>query len=431
MPSTLFQNRFNSAAHLPASGSLAHPTTSFFTEQRVVIGIILASICYQALLCLVNTQVHIASRALVGLSEAVIIAACLPILARRLLPGTIMLLLLISGLLVTSSLFSGDLNIKAFRDLLIPICFFWVGYNVGNPKLAERGLIVASIVILIFGFFELFFVDQFTRFFDIFGYYVSTGNLAPITDYVRESKLQLNGIRPEGIGRTLFPGLLGSHRVSSVFLEPISMGNFATMCAAWGLSKGPSEYRKMALFVGIAFVMMVLSDSRFALMAVSLMVIARIVLKGSNVNLAILAPFLAIALLLVLGLDATGRGSDSFQGRLAFSGFTLMSFDLPMIFGVGGLENFADQGYAYVISSFGLPICLLLWFSFWILKMPDDEGTRFRAFVAIYFSLILCISGNSAFAFKSSAVLWLLFGCTLRNPAPLNKSNNPQELKNA
>src|SRR3954464_8084046 len=126
MPSTLFQTRFNSAAHLPASGSLAHPTTSFFNEQRVVIGIILASICYQALLCLVNTQVHIASRALVGLSEAVIIAACLPILARRLLPGTIMLLLLISGLLVTSSLFSGDLNIKAFRDLLIPICFFWV-----------------------------------------------------------------------------------------------------------------------------------------------------------------------------------------------------------------------------------------------------------------------------------------------------------------
>ena len=431
MPSTLFQNRFNSAAHLPASGSLAHPTTSFFTEQRVVIGIIIASICYQAVLCLVNTQVHIASRAIVGLSEAIIIFACLPILARRLLPGTVMLLLLIAGLLVASSLFSGELNIKAFRDLLIPICFFWVGCNVGRPELAERGLTIASIVILVFGFFELFFVDQFTRFFDIFGYYVSTGNLAPITDYVRESKLQLNGIRPEGIGRTLFPGLLGSHRVSSVFLEPISMGNFATMCAAWGLSKGPSEYRKMAFFVGIAFVMMVLSDSRFALMAVSLMVVARIMLKGSNINLAVLAPFLAIILLLVLGLDATGRGSDSFQGRLSFSGFTLMSFDMPMIFGVGDMGNFADQGYAYVISSFGLPICLLLWFSLWILKMPDDESTRFRAFVAIYFSLILCISGNSAFAFKSAAVLWLLLGCSLRDPAPLRKSNNPQELKNA
>jgi putative polymerase len=108
-----------------------------------------------------------------------------------------------------------------------------------------------------------------------------------------------------------------------------------------------------------------------------------------------------------------------------------MGFDLPMIFGISGFENFADQGYAYVISSFGLPVCLLLWFSLWILKMPDDDGLRFRAFVAIYFTLILCISGNSAFAFKSAAVLWLLLGCSLRTPAPARKSDNPEELKNA
>jgi len=417
MLGTLFQNRFNASTHLPAISRLNGSNASFFTEQRLVIGIILASVCYQAILCLLNTQVHIASRALVGASEGLIILFCLPILARRLLLGVLILLLLTAALLTVSSLISGDLAVKALRDLLIPLCFFWVGCNIGRPELAERALVFAIAVIISFGLFEYFFVDQFTNIFDIFGYYVSTGNLAPITEYVRDSKLQMNGIRPEGIGRTLFPGLLGSHRVSSVFLEPISMGNFATMCAAWGLSKDIKQSRQILFFLGAAFVMMVLSDSRFALMSVSLMIVARFALKGTNVNLTILAPFAAIALLLVMGIDATGRGSDSFGGRLSFSGFTLLQFDMPLLFGISGMQNFADQGYAYVISSFGLPVCLLFWFSLWLVKMPDDQALRFRAFIAIYLSLILCISGNSAFAFKTSAVLWFLMGSCLKNPA--------------
>ncbi len=423
MLGTLFQNRFSASNHLPANGGLMGRNASIFTDQRIVVGIILASICYQAILCLVNTQVHIASRALVGASEGIIVLVCLPILARRLLSGAIILLLLTAALLTVSSLISGDLAIKAFRDLLIPLCFFWVGCNIGRPELAERALSIAIAIIIAFGLFEFFFVDQFTNIFDIFGYYVSTGNLAPITDYVRDSKLQMNGIRPEGIGRTLFPGLLGAHRVSSVFLEPISMGNFATMCAAWGLSKDFKQIREMLFFLGAAFVMMVLSDSRFALMSVSLMIVARFSLKGTNTNLAILAPFVAIALLLLMGMDATGRGSDSFAGRLSFSGFTLLRFDLPLLFGLAGMQNFADQGYAYVISSFGLPVCLLFWFSFWLIKMPNDQSLRFRAFIAIYLSLILCISGNSAFAFKTSAVLWFLLGSCLRDPAPTGQPN--------
>lgn len=424
-------NRVNEAAHLPATGTLMKATTPLVTDKHLVIGIILASVCYQAVLCMLDTQLHFASRTVVGLGEALIFIACLPILARRLLPGVIALILLIAGMFTIASIFNGQLGIKAFRDLLIPLCFFWAGCNIGRPELAEKGLTAAISVVLLVGFFELFFVDQFTNIFDIFGYYVNTGNLIPITDYVRESRLQLNGIRPEGIGRTLLPSLLGSHRVSSVFLEPISLGNFATLCVAWGLSKDLKQMRQMLFFVSAGIVMMVLSDSRFALMAVSVMVLMRITLSGQTVNLAILAPFLAAALLLVLGLDATGRGSDSFGGRLAFSGFTLLRFDLPMLFGIAKFENFADQGYAYIISSFGIPVCLLLWFSFWLVKLPDDQGLRFRAFLAVYFSLILCISGNSAFAFKSAAVIWFLFGCSLRTPAPISKNDSSGELKNA
>src|SRR4051812_15188330 len=114
MLGTLFQSRFSASNHLPAHGGLMGGNASLFTEQRVVVGIILASVCYQAILCLANTQIHIASRALVGASEGIIVLSCMPILARRLLPGAIILLLLTAALLTVSSLISGELAIKAF-----------------------------------------------------------------------------------------------------------------------------------------------------------------------------------------------------------------------------------------------------------------------------------------------------------------------------
>jgi putative polymerase len=394
-------------------------------DQYWVLAIMVAAVTYQALLCLINTKVFGISRAMVGLGEAVILAACLPILARRLLPGVIVIATLMGALLCLLTLISGEIQIKAFRDLIIPLCFFWLGCNIGRPEIADRALTYTFSVVLVMGLIEFFFLDLYTEFFNIFSYYVNIGNLQVITEYVRDSKLQMNGIRPEGIGRTLLPGLLGSHRVSSVFLEPVSLGNFAALTAAWGLSRDREDWRKGAFFVTAAIVLMVLSDSRFALMSVSIMVAMRLVLSGKGLNLAILAPFGAIAIVLLAGAFTATRLGDNFLGRLAISGWALMDFDVATLLGASPGENFADQGYAYVLSTFSLPLCLLLWFSFWFLKIPDERGQRFRAFASIYIALILCVSGTSLFAFKTAAVLWFLVGCTLKNPAPESPAAQP------
>jgi putative polymerase len=79
---------------------------------------------------------------------------------------------------------------------------------------------------------------------------------------------------------------------------------------------------------------------------------------------------------------------------------------------------FGDMGYAYVLAGLGLPLTLLLWFSLWLLPLPDARAQRFRAFISLYMALILGVSGASLFAFKTSAVLWCLLGCLLQNPAP-------------
>lgn len=395
----------------------ANLTAGASTDQKVITGILLAAVGYQALLCFMNTHGIRTSVAIVGLAEALILLACVPILMRRLLPGVITIAMLAGAYFCLAALISGQLNPKTFRDLLIPLCFFWLGCNLGRPEMVDRALVYVIALIMIFGFFELWFLDAYTQFFDIFSYYVSTGSLAPITDFVRESKLQLNGTRPEGIGRTLLPGLLGSHRVSSIFLEPISLGNFATLIAAWGLSRDAKDWRKGAFFVGSALVLTVLCDSRFALLLLPLMLITRVLLHGPALNLALFAPFVAIGLVLLVGATTVEYG-DNFMGRVALSGWALMDFDTELLLGMTVPRFYGDMGYAYTIAGFGLPLCLLLWFSLWLQPMPDERGRRFRAFISLYIALILAISGSSLFAFKTSAILWCLLGCVLQNPAP-------------
>lgn len=398
---------------LPSAGSVVGTRS----DQKLITGILLAAVGYQALLCLMNTFGIRTSVAVVGLAEALILLGCVPILMRRLLPGVIVIALLAGAYFCMAALVSGFLNIKTFRDLAIPLCFFWLGCNLGRPELVDRALIYVIALVISLGLFELLMLDTYTQFFDIFSYYVSTGNLAPITDYVRESRLQLNGTRPEGIGRTLLPGLLGNHRVSSVFLEPVSLGNFATMMAAWGLSRDRQDWRKGAFFVGSAIVLIIMCDSRFALLSLPLMVAVRLLLRGTGLNLVMLAPFGALGLVLLIGATTTEYG-DNFIGRIALCGWSLLDFDLGLLFAVAVPPFFGDMGYAYLLAGFGLPVCLLIWFALWLQPMPNERGRRFRAFVALYIGLILAVSGTSLFAFKTSALLWCLLGCMLQNPAP-------------
>ena len=417
-----YQQAYPPIPPLPMS---SHPAQQrqWLTDQRLLTFIIVASVGYQAVLCLINNFVIPASRPLVGLAEAIILLACVPLLARRLLPGVVSLACIAGAMLCVLGMLNEQLNIKAFRDIAIPLCYFWLGCNVGKPDMADRALKAAIWMVIVLGMFELLFVDRYTELFDIFSYYVNIGSLLPVTDYVRESKLQFNGIRPEGIGRTLLPGLLGPHRVSSVFLEPVSLGNFATLCAAWGISRDKEEWRKGVFFVVAAIFLMVLSDSRFALMTVSLFVAMRVFLHGKAINLAIIAPLVAVLMLVLVGIstknEVVGMVSDDLHGRLAYSGWSLMEFDLSMLMATNIHDQYPDEGYAHMLSTFGLPLCLVFWLTLWLLPMPTERSRRFRALISVYVALILCISGSSFFALKSAGILWFLVGCSLLNPAPI------------
>lgn len=68
------------------------------------------------------------------------------------------------------------------------------------------------------------------------------------------------------------------------------------------------------------------------------------------------------------------------------------------------------MGYAYLLSRWGVLLCLTLWGALWMIKMKDACGERFRAYAALYISLILTVSGTSFFALKTAGLLWFLVG---------------------
>jgi putative polymerase len=373
--------------------------------------ILFAAILYPAFLCLMNTHFFRVVTTTVGLTEFMIYLACLVVLMRPVRVEFLIIATLITAYLLLLTIFRGELELKGFRDVMIPILFYWLGRHIGDMAYADKTLKRLIWVVLAFGFFELFFLDWYSYFFNIFSYYFSQGINTMSTNFVTGSSLNVNGLRPEGIGRTILPALLGSHRVSSIFLEPVSLGNFAVIVAAWGLAKARDEWKSALFFFATAVVMITLSDSRYGIGAVSLMLLIRGLPVRALKFAVSLLPAVCMGGLVLIGLFYHGQYADNILGRLLVSGRALLSFDVPMLFGFAPTTNFFyDMGYPYILTRVGLLLVVFLWFAIWMIKMQDETGERFRVYIALYIALILCISGTSLFALKSAGILWFLVG---------------------
>lgn len=388
----------------PAQAQLRLATPAFW--------ILLSALTYQALLCAIHTNLHNISMTDVALAEAVIYLACIVVLARRVQLELLVIGSLTAAYLLLWAILRNQLDPKGFRDVMIPILFYGLGRQLGSVPYADRVLKWLIALVLVFGFFELFLLDWFSRIFNIFSYYVSQGGLAAGSNWATGSVLGLNGIRPEGIGRTILPSLLGNHRISSIFLEPVSLGNFAVIAAAWGLVKNREQIKEAVFFVLAAAVMIALSDSRYGMITVALLVLLRCLPLGKHHGWMMLLPAICVALLIFLATYFGTQYGDNIVGRLYVSGRTLQSLDLPMIFGLDGFNtNYGDMGYPSLLTRLGLLLCLFLWAAFWMINMQDPRGARLRASVTVYISLILCVSGTSLFALKTAGILWFLIGC--------------------
>jgi putative polymerase len=295
--------------------------------------------------------------------------------------------------------------------MVIPIAFFMLGIRADSVRLADALVRISAAIVLGVGLAELLFPDQFTKVLDIAKFYVNRG--AMVSDQAQlSSNLFISGMRPEQLGgRNLLP-FLGAHRVSSIFLEPVTAGNYGVLVVVWGLVRSLTE-RKLFWGMGAAgAAIVVLADSRFgAVFCVAALILA-LMPSFLTTAVAIVLPAVALAGIFVAESEmamshAAGNG---FASRLLLSASFLDRLSIANLFGVQSPSFTAyDSGYAYLFCGVGIVGALGFWLALWSLPSGSASFTMFRNQIAAYYAALLCVS-NSAFTIKFASLLWFLAG---------------------
>lgn len=383
------------------------------SSHPITIGVVILATTFNLILCFLNTQ-HVlkVTQGTVVAAEAAIyvFAAALSLRNVRidlLVIGAIFVLYLCGLWLVDEAI-----GYEFCRDVLIAFLFIALGTSRADQRDGDRAAYTLSALVIIIGLWEWFSLNSFLQTFDIIHYYVNKGFIDS-SQIWQKSDVAMNGAR--GIeGRTLF-AFLGPHRMSSIFLEPVSAGNFAVIVFAWFLVRFKSAPLKNSLFMILAAAIIILSDSRAG--AFLCLVLAVFSLLPALPRLFVcLIPVLVVAAMAVLGA-AHGHMTQVAEGidqRFAWSGQLLARFHINEWLGIrnppGAVElNTADSGYAYIMRGIGLPGVAFLWAAFGLWPDATVEGTRYRRLLAIYLALTLCVS-PAVFSVKTAALAWFLLG---------------------
>ena len=394
---------------------------SFWLEPPVIA--VLGALTFNFVLCFVNTNAFSVGNTSVIVCEIAIISAVLFYSYRALNYSQFLVIgaaiLYLVTLAALRALLGHGLDVKPVRDFLIPIAFFILGAGFGDLKMADRIVLVASLIVLGVGLVEYSMPELFTRFFNVAGYYIERGTM-DAAQAQQSSNLFLSGMRPDGAGggRNLLP-FLGSHRVSSVFLEPVSAGNFGVIVFGWALARSLAERRGYWLLFAVALTIVVLADSRYG--AYFCIISLPLVLCPASLRFAATAvlPVFGIAtVMLVPDMLPSHYGvTNGFIGRIIMANGILDGFDTAAWFGLSSPGFTADSGYAYALAGAGIVGVAGFWLMFLAVRGHGSRFALFRDLTGAYIALLLCIS-NSPFTIKTGALLWFLMG-TLSRPDPM------------
>lgn len=366
---------------------------------------VLGGLTFNLFLCFVNTRVMGISDSHVMLMEmAVTGTALLAALDRR--AGLYIFLAIFLSYMILLFALRHENDIKAIRDVLNPVIFYALGSRIRDIRLADRLAMISAIIVLFFAIFEYLMLEIYLDWFNVLGYYISRGTVSLQESYGATRGLFISGNRPEL--RTLLP-FLGQQRVSSVFLEPVSMGNFGAILYAWGLFR--KEYKYRWFLIVVALMLITFADARFGLATCIMMTILSPFFRFVPRPVWLVMPFLLLSVFAAYGLiNGTNNGSNDIAGRFAATAQIMTGLPMGVVLGYEAYEKFtADSGFAYTLTKFGILGFVGLWATFVMMPFKNARAWQFHSMMIVYLMLILIIS-NSFFSVKTAALMFFLLG---------------------
>ena len=383
------------------------PLTEFLAAAVLV-----AAVVFNAVLAVVNAQLKSLTPELVIVCELLIVVAAHAIALlhfRARMTPWYALIAVMAAFAVFRSAALGYVEVKYFRDVLLIPTFIVLGMTYPRERL-PRLLVLLQLLILAGMVLEAGWLDTYASLFDIKTYYINTRGYTDQDFWNTGSTLFVSASRPDD----RFFSFVDFHRMSSVFLEPVSLGNYCIIIAAYVFAsyRTLTVWQRIILLGGTA-VLIVGCDGRLAAVSCLIIAVTSLFATWAPRRFVIVLPLAvliaAIAAVLFFGFRA---GPDDFSGRIAHTVALLRDYGLPEFLGVSDvyLSKAVDSGLAYLITTQSLFGTLVLWL---FIALFAAERTRqevvFKTAAALYLSLSMLVS-FSFLSIKTAALLWFILG---------------------
>jgi len=374
--------------------------------------ILICAVSFNAILAVINGHVITLARGHVIMAEVAVYAGAFAIIVSRadcrMLPWLLLIFFIVlMGMFV--SVGNGEFNAKYVRDVLVIPVFIMLGMTYQANTFSRSFLVLHTIIFLV-AVLEIVSPDTYATIFKILDYYINTRDFTANSFWNTESTLFVSATRP---GERFF-GFVDWHRASSIFLEPVSLGNYCVIAAILIVACW-RELGMAARFylIGSTLFLLVACDGRLASVSIVIVLLSVIVLH--NVSSRVSTFYLPVIVLLSAGyvrLTHNYGGYDNFVGRVAGTINALSQLDLFELMGLNAraAENAADYGIVYFILSQSLIGVVVIWLTVCLLA-PGRTSTS-RAYVhaiAIFIPLNLMVS-YSFFSIKVASLIWFLYG---------------------
>lgn len=366
-------------------------------------------VLFNFFLCFLNTQVFSISVpmiiaceiVLVGLSAAygffIINKAKLYWLAVMGLQITLMLLL---------SLARDEFLMKPIRDMIIMPVFMVLGLSSARIK-ALPLLIWMLVIVTVIAMWEAYGLDTFTQYFNIRQYYVDKGVMGE--DQFSPMDLIVSGVRPNE--RFLLD--LPFHRLSSVFLEPVSLGFFGFIAGLFFVSiKNSISFPKFVFGMILGYFLIMISDARMAFISLTLVLFLRPVFARMDHRFSVLVfPGVLLISFIIYITSVFGTSGEGIGWRVddTMKRFAAMNFEL--FTGLSTETYFAEDSALLKVFQFqGIFGLLLYWLApvFFMRRMAVEP--RIYLFgITIFLSFGFIIS-SAILTIKTASFLWFLYG---------------------
>ena len=390
-------------------------------DNLAVATLLVLAIGYNFLLAMFNASIHPVGASSAYAVELVVYAGCFLLGLRSLGRDGQLLVFTGLGLVIAFNLVrfleTWSFDLKLVRDAIIPFAFLTLG-TAYRGRLHKLVLWLAVIVVLV-AVFEMAFPDLYGDLVNPRAYFVNTRGNSDDDFWNEASKLYVSATRP---GERNWLGGFELPRVSSIFVEPVTMGNFIIFFCAAAITLWRSLRMAGVMFsLALILFLLIASDGRLASGTCLLMLLLAPLLRRMDQTLA---GFLFMGVLLIgwLAVGALGISAyeDTMLGRVFVSVDAINQMSPREWFGMdlAAPYRYSDSGIAYFIAGQSIVVVLvfLVAYSF-LLRMPTSNGQLFKNLFVFAFALSLLVS-NAYFSIKTAGLWWFACGYFWRLPVP-------------